>query len=403
MLEFDQAQAQLADAAPAPSSSRTETVALAELPGRVLAVDLQATLDLPPADNSAMDGYAIRHADFRPGVRLPIQQRVYAGDMPQPLAPGQATRLFTGSLVPDGADTIVIQEDTREADGHVEILREPTRGEFVRKRGEDTHAGRPLLPAGTLLQAAHVALLASQGLAQAPVYPRLKIGVLTTGDELVPPGAERQPQQIYNSNAGMLGALVQGMGAELRHALHARDNEADLIDALRTLATDCDLVISVGGVSVGERDLVKPAIAALGGDLALWKVRMKPGKPVALANILGKPLVCLPGNPVSSYAVFLLLVTPMLRRMQGRSEIYPPVGRAILRTDRPLQDSREEFVRVQARPLPDGGAELVPYGNQGSHVVSSLPWATGLARLPAGVPVHDGAVVPYYDLRHWLA
>ncbi|WP_144630970.1 gephyrin-like molybdotransferase Glp [Bordetella genomosp. 13] len=402
MLEFDQAQARLADAAPAPT--RTETVSLADAPGRVLAVSLDATLDLPPADNSAMDGYAIRHADYRPGARLPVQQRVYAGDMPQPLAAGQAARLFTGSLIPDGADTVIMQEDAREADGHVEITEAPRAlGQHIRRRGEDTHAGRPLLAAGTVLQAAHVALLASQGLADVPVYARLRVGVLTTGDELVPPGAARQTQQIYNSNASMLGALVRGIGAELTHALHARDDEADLQAALQTLVDDCDLVLSVGGVSVGEKDLVKPAIEALGGDLALWKVRMKPGKPVALARIDGTPLVCLPGNPVSAYAVFAVLVSPMLRRMQGRAEIHPPLPRATLRTERPRQDSREEFVRVQARPLPDGGMELTPYGHQGSGVISSLPWADGLARLPADVMVQDGAQVPYYDLKHWLA
>jgi len=400
MLEFDQAQARLAEAAPAPT--RTETVALAEAAGRVLATDLQATLDLPPADNSAMDGYAIRHADYQAGAHLPIQQRTYAGDMPQPLQPGQATRLFTGSLVPAGADTVVMQEDAREADGHVEILREPRPGQHVRLRGEDTRAGRPLLPAGTLLQAAHVALLASQGLAQVPVYARLRVGVLTTGDELVVPGQPRAEEQIYNSNGPMLAALVRGMGADPVHVLHARDDEASLHQALRTLAADCDLILSVGGVSVGERDLVKPAIESLGGELALWKVRMKPGKPVALARIQDKPIVCLPGNPVSAYAVFAVLVSPMLRAMQGRTEIYPPVQRVPLRTDRPRQDSREEFLRVQLQFDDAGAARLVPYAHQGSGVISSMPWATGLARLPYDVLVEDGAAVRYYDLRHWL-
>ncbi|WP_459615312.1 molybdopterin molybdotransferase MoeA [Bordetella sp. 2513F-2] len=401
MLEFDQALAQLIAAAPAPTA--TETLDLAHACGRVLAASLNATLDLPPADNSAMDGYAIRHADYRPGAALPIQQRCYAGDMPAPLVPGQATRLFTGSLIPEGADTVVIQEDTREADGQVEILQAPRPGQHVRRRGEDTRAGAPLIEAGTVLGAGHVALLASQGLARVAAYPRLRVGVLTTGDELVPPGEPRQAQQIYNSNGPMLGALVQGLGCELVHVLHARDEEAALQQALRTLVADCDLVLSVGGVSVGERDLVKPAIESLGGELALWKVRMKPGKPVALAHIEGTPLVCLPGNPVSAYAVFAMLVSPMVRRMQGRAQPCPPVPRLPLRTERPRQDSREEFLRVQRRDLPEGGAELVPYHHQGSGVISSMPWATGLARLPAGVPITDGTPVPYYDLRYWLA
>ncbi len=401
MLDFDQAQAQLAQAGAPPA--RTEEVALHEAEGRVLADALQATVDIPPADNSAMDGYALRVADWRAGARLPVQQRCYAGDTPEPLKPGQAIRLFTGSLIPEGADAVVMQEDAQESDGHVEISRAPAPGQHIRRRGEDTLAGAPLLPAGTRLEAAHIALLASQGLARLRVRGRLRVGILTTGDELVAPGSPRAPEQIYNSNGPMLAALVRGMGADPTHVLHARDTEAELQAALRTLLADCDLVLSVGGVSVGERDLVKPALAALGGELSLWKVRMKPGKPVALAQIGGKPVVCLPGNPVSAYAVYTLLVSPLVRRMQGRATVFPPVSRLPLRTGRTRQDSREEFLRVQRQPGAAGADELVPYANQGSGVISSLPWATGLARLPADVPVTDGAVVGYYDLRHWLA
>lgn len=401
MLDFDQAQTLLANAA-APLARR-EHVGLDEAPGRVLAADLDATVDIPPADNSAMDGYALRLADWQPGARLPIQQRCYAGDTPQPLKPGHAIRLFTGSLIPDGADVVVMQEDTHEADDQVEITREPRPGQHIRQRGEDTLAGSPLLAAGTQLQAAHVALLASQGLASVPVFGRLRVGILTTGDELVPPGGARETAQIYNSNGPMLAALVRGMAAEPALVLHARDTEEDLRGALKTLLAECDLVLSVGGVSVGERDLVKPALAALGGELSLWKVRMKPGKPVALAMIGDKPVVSLPGNPVSAYAVFAMLVSPLVRRMQGREELFPPVSRLPLRTEHPRQDSREEFLRVQRRAADDGNAELVPYGHQGSGVISSLPWSTGLARLPADVQVQDRDRVPYYDLRHWLA
>ena len=401
MLDFDQAQAQLAQAGAPPA--RTEEVALHEAEGRVLADALQATVDIPPADNSAMDGYALRVADWRAGARLPVQQRCYAGDTPEPLKPGQAIRLFTGSLIPEGADAVVMQEDAQESDGHVEISRAPAPGQHIRRRGEDTLAGAPLLPAGTRLEAAHIALLASQGLARLRVRGRLRVGILTTGDELVLPGQPRATEQIYNSNGPMLAVLARGMGALPVHVLHARDTEEDLLAAFKTLLADCDLVLTVGGVSVGERDLVKPALAALGGELSLWKVRMKPGKPVALAKIDGKPVVSLPGNPVSAYAVFAMLVSPLVRRMQGRETLFPPISHLPLRTEQPRQDAREEFLRVQRRPAEDGGAELVPYVHQGSGVISSLPWATGLARLPAGVPVHDNDRVPYYDLRYWLA
>jgi molybdopterin molybdotransferase len=401
MLEFDEAQSQLTAAAPAPS--RTETIPLALAAGRVLAADLTATVDLPPADNSAMDGYAIRYADYQPGAKLPIQQRSYAGDQPAPLVAGQATRLFTGSLIPAGADTVVMQEDTREADEQVEIMQAPRAGQHVRKQGEDVRSGMPLLPAGTLLQSAHIALLASQGQAQVEVYPRLRVGILTTGDELAVPGQPLEASQVYNSNGPMLAALAQGLGAEVAQVLHARDDMADLQSTLRTLQASCDLIISVGGVSVGDRDLVKPAIESLGGELGLWKVRMKPGKPVAMAKLGDKLMVCLPGNPVSAYAVFAVLVSPMIRRMQGRAQAYPPVQRAALRTDKTRQDSREEFLRVQYRPVANGSADLSPYSHQGSGVISSLPWADGLARLPAGVPVSDGDIVAYYDLKHWLS
>ncbi|QYJ20518.1 molybdopterin molybdotransferase MoeA [Achromobacter sp. ES-001] len=401
MLDFDHAQTLLANAAG--PLQRREDIALTEAAGRVLATDLQATVDIPPADNSAMDGYALRVADWQAGARLPIQQRCYAGDVPEPLKPGHAIRLFTGSLIPDGADTVVMQEDTVEADNHVEISREPAPGQHIRRRGEDTMAGAPLLAAGAMLQAAHVALLASQGLATVPVVGQLRVGILTTGDELVPPGSPRAPEQIYNSNGPMLAALARGLGAVPVDVLHARDTEEDLLAAFKTLLADCDLVLSVGGVSVGERDLVKPALATLGGELSLWKVRMKPGKPVALAQINGKPVVSLPGNPVSAYAVFAMLVSPLVRRMQGREEIFPPVSLLPLRTENPRKDGREEFLRVQRRVATEGTAELVPYGHQGSGVISSMPWATGLARLPADVLVNDGDRVPYYDLRHWLA
>ncbi|CAB3930606.1 molybdopterin molybdotransferase MoeA [Achromobacter insolitus] len=401
MLDFDQAQTLLANAAG--PLQRSEEVSLADAAGRVLAADLTATVDIPPADNSAMDGYALRVADWGAGVRLPIQQRCYAGEMPEPLKPGHAIRLFTGSLIPEGADTVVMQEDTVEAHGQVEISRPPAPGQHIRRRGEDTLAGAPLLAAGTVLEAAHVALMASQGLARVEVFGQLRVGILTTGDELVLPGQPRAAEQIYNSNGPMLAALARGMGALPVHVLHARDTEADLLAAFKTLLADCDLVLSVGGVSVGERDLVKPALAALGGELSLWKVRMKPGKPVALAQIDGKPVVGLPGNPVSAYAVYTLLVTPLIRRMQGRDALFPPISQLPLRTEHPRQDSREEFLRVQRRLADDGSAELVPYGHQGSGVISSLPWATGLARLPADTRVQDKDRVAYYDLRHWLA
>jgi len=402
MLDFDEAQKRLSMAGGRPAE--TEDVALAQAAGRILARPVAAAVDLPPADNSAMDGYAIRLADFAPGYRFPIQQRCFAGQAPQALEPGNAIRLFTGSLMPGNADTVVMQEDCDEADDTVEIRQAPPQaGWHVRRRGEDVTAGRRLLDAGIVLGAAEIALLASQGCTQVPVYPKLNVGILTTGDELIAPGNPRRTEQIYNSNGPMLAALAQGMGAHVVHTLHALDTRESLERAFATLLADCDLVITVGGVSVGEKDLVKPTIEHLGGTLDLWRVCMKPGKPVALAHARGKPIVCLPGNPVSAFAVFTLLLSTLVRAMQGRGVLMPEVRYGKLLAARTLHETREEFLRVRCEPSPDGLDTLRPYAHQGSGVISSLPWADGLARIPANTKIDAGDPVAYYDFSHWLA
>ena len=401
MLDFDVAQARLAEAGTRPQT--TEDCPLHEAAGRILAQSLDATLDLPPADNSAMDGYAIRHADYHEGKAFPVQQRCFAGQQPQPLRPGNAIRLFTGSLMPEGADTVVMQEDCDETDDMLTIRLAPARGSHVRLRGEDVSQGKPLLPAGSVMGPAQIALLASQGYASVPVYPRLKIGILTTGDELAAPGQALQPAQIYNSNAPMLAALAGGLGAQVVHVLHAVDTHESIQQAFGQLLRDCDLVLTVGGVSVGEKDLVKPAIEQAGGVLDLWRVCMKPGKPVALAHAQGKPIVCLPGNPVSAFAVFALLVSPLVRNMQGRAQLLPPVQYGRLNTETKFNETREEFIRVRADYTPEGGTRLIPYPQQGSAIISSLPWSGGLARIPVNTVVGDGDTVGYYSWAHWLA
>jgi molybdopterin molybdotransferase len=400
MLDFDLAQTRLANAGTPPNI--TELCPLEQADGRVLAQTLFATLDLPPTDNSAMDGYAIRYADYAPQKPLPVQQRCYAGDAPQPLQPGLSIRLFTGSLMPEGADTVVMQENGEETDSGFVIHHAPSLGAHVRKQAEDVRQGDQLLAKGTVLRAAELALLASQGYAELSVYTRLKIGILTTGDELVTPGQLRSDAHIYNSNATMLASLACGLGASVAHVLHAMDTMESLQSAFDTLLEDCDLILTVGGVSVGEKDLVKPAIESAGGTLDLWRVCMKPGKPVALAHARNKPIVCLPGNPVSAYAVFTLLVSPLIRTMQGRANTLPMVRYGMLTTETKFHETREEFLRVRSEHTPDGKTLLHPYGLQGSGIISSLPWASGLARIKANTVVQDGDIVPYYDLAHWL-
>lgn len=400
MLDFDEAQRRLAAAGAHPQ--KTERCALPDSCGRVLAAAVVATVDLPPADNSAMDGYAIRQTDYTPGGKFFVQQRCFAGQLPEDLQPGNAIRLFTGSLMPAGADTVIMQEDCHEIDDRVEILQAPTPGNHVRKQGEDIRAGHVACAPGTMIRAAEIAMLASQGITELTVYVPLKIGILTTGDELVDPGQPRGEGQIYNSNAAMLAALCTGLGAHVVHALHAMDTMESLQAAFETLLADCDLILTAGGVSVGEKDLVKPAIEHLGGTLDLWRVCMKPGKPVALAHVRNKPIIGLPGNPVSASVVFTLLVTPLIRAMQGRSVTLPPVQYGKLATNRTFSETREEFLRVRAQFGADGSNRLAPYAQQGSGIISSLPWASGLARIPANTTVTNNDIVSYYDTLHWL-
>ncbi|MGB6009427.1 gephyrin-like molybdotransferase Glp [Castellaniella sp.] len=401
MLDFDTAQARLAARARPPVEQ--ETLPLAALHGRVLATDIVAALDLPPADNSAMDGYAVRAADTAAApTALPVQQRCFAGQAPQALLPGQAIRLFTGSVIPAGADTVVMQEDCQEDESGVTFQTPALAGQHIRHRGEDMRQGSRILAQGALLEAGQIAVLAAQGFAQASVYAPLKVGILTTGDELVAPGDPLPPAAIYNSNAAMLASLCQGLRTAPALLRHARDDAQAIEAALEDLAQTCDLVLSVGGASVGEKDLVKPAIESLGGTLDLWRVRMKPGKPVALADLKGRPIVCLPGNPVSAFAVFTVLVSPLIRGLQGRNRILPPTRRGILQTDRPLGGDRDDFVRIQASLAPSGATMLTPHAQQSSGALSSLAWADGLARIPAGSQLSSGADVSWYALSDWL-
>lgn len=400
MLDFDVAQSRLAAAATPPTLS--ERVPLHECSGRILAEPVIATLDLPSADNSAMDGYAIRHADFEPGRRFPIQQRCYAGDTPEDLQPGNTIRLFTGSVMPKGADTVVMQEDTHEDNDEMVIDHAPAKGRHVRYRGEDVKRDTEIVARGTRLGAAEIALIASQGLAEVKVFPALKVGILTTGDELVAPGQTRAPEQIFNSNGPMLAAMLARQGARVIHTLHAVDTHEAITAAFETLLQDCDLVLTVGGVSVGDKDLVKPTIEQLGGTLDLWRVNMKPGRPVALAHARNKPIVCLPGNPVSAFVVYTLLVSPLVRTMQGRAQVMPPVHYGILNTERVFDDSRVGFLRAQAVANEQTLPELTPHNDQGSAIISSLSWANVLLRIPANAAVRKGDVVRYYDLAHWM-
>ncbi|KAB0645344.1 molybdopterin molybdotransferase MoeA, partial [Burkholderia territorii] len=382
LTDFDTAQRQFAGAFAPPHAALSMPVAQAA--GHVLAAPLIAVLDQPPADQSAMDGYAIRHADLEYGEPLRVAQHCYAGDVPSPLAPRTAARIFTGSLIPPGADTVVMQEHAREVGGLVAFDASPRSGSHIRRRGEEVRAGDLLMPAGVRLGAMHVGVAAAQGCARIDVRPPLRIGILTTGDELVPCGEPRAPQQIYNSNAPMLAALVSGTGACVAAAEHAADTPGAVGAALRELATRCDLVVCVGGASVGDKDLLRPALTALGASFEVSGVRMKPGKPVALARLDERPVVLLPGNPGAAMIAFALFVAPLIRRLQGRDDCLPAVPSLPIDIDVEPDAQRERFVRVRRTIAANGAPVLDTLRQQGAGMLQSLVHASGLARLPAG-------------------
>ena len=401
LTDFDTAQRLFAGAFAPPQAAISVPVALAA--GHVLAAPLTAVLDQPPADQSAMDGYAVRHADLADGEPLHVAQRCYAGDAPSPLAPRTAARIFTGSLIPAGADTVVMQEHAHEQDGWVAFDPPQRSGSHIRRRGEEVRGGDLLMPAGVRLGAMHVGVAAAQGCAHIDVRPPLRVGILTTGDELVPCGQPRAPQQIYNSNAPMLAALVAGTGGGVAACEHAADTPAAVDQALRALAARCDLVVCVGGASVGDKDLLRRALTALGASFLVAGVRMKPGKPVALARLDARPVVLLPGNPGAAMIAFALFVAPLIRCLQGRGDCLPAVPSLPIDIDVEPDAQRERFVRVRRTIDAHGAPVLDTLRQQGAGTLQSLVQASGLARLPAGRRIARGDAVPYYEFAHWLA
>ncbi|WP_412025747.1 molybdopterin molybdotransferase MoeA [Burkholderia cepacia] len=401
LIDFDTAQQHFAGAF-APLDA-VVSVPVAEAAGHVLATPLSAVLDQPPADQSAMDGYAVRHADLAHGEPLHVAQRCYAGDLPAPLAARTAARIFTGSVIPPGADTVVMQEHAREQDCWVAFDAPQRSGSHIRRRGEEVRAGNLLVPAGVRMGAMHVGVAAAQGFTHIDVRPALRVGILTTGDELVACGQPRAPQQIYNSNAPMLAALVSGTGASVAMRLHAADTASAVDRALRDLHACCDLVICVGGASVGDKDLLRPALAALGASFVVAGVRMKPGKPVALARLDARPVVLLPGNPGAAMTAFALFVAPLIRCLQGREARVPIVPSLPIDIDFEPDAQRERFVRVRCAVGPGGAPVLDTLRQQGAGTLQSLVLASGLARLPAGRRIARGDAVPYYEFAHWLA
>ncbi|WP_075796176.1 molybdopterin molybdotransferase MoeA [Massilia putida] len=364
--------------------------------GRVLAADQVSGLNVPAADNTQMDGYAVRAADCASGsATLRVAQRIPAGTVGQPLEPGTAARIFTGALIPAGADAVVMQEQC-EADGdQVTVKHAPQPGEWIRRVGEDIVAGSVILPAGTRLRGQELGLAASVGLARLPVRRRVRVAVFFTGDELAMPGEPLAPGAIYNSNRFTLRGLLENLGCDISDYGIVPDSLQATRDTLRAAAAQHDLIITSGGVSVGEEDHIKPAVEAE-GRLNMWQIAVKPGKPLAFGEVDRADgsafFLGLPGNPVSSFITFLLFVRPFLLRLQGVAGAVAP--RAIpLRADfdwgKP--DRRNEFLRARINDA--GGLDLFP--NQGSGVLTSTVWADGLIDNPPGQAIAKGDIVRF--------
>ncbi|MEK7320123.1 MAG: gephyrin-like molybdotransferase Glp [Pseudomonadota bacterium] len=359
---------------------------------------------MPPADNTSMDGYVMRAADVpAPGTRLPVSQRIPAGHVGTELAPGTAARIFTGGLIPPGADAVVMQEQC-QADGDAVIVNHvPASGEWIRRAGEDIEAGSEILPAGTRLSPQALGLAASVGQAKLDVVRRVRVAVFFTGDELAMPGEPLKPGAIYNSNRFTLRGLLENLGCEVTDFGIVPDTLAATRDTLRRAAEGNDLIITSGGVSVGEEDHIRPAVTAE-GRLDLWQIAIKPGKPLAFGQVangteLPAFFLGLPGNPVSSFVTFLLFVRPFILRLQGVADVTP--RRLPLRADfdLPRGDRRNEFLRARINDA--GGLDLFP--NQSSGVLTSTVWGDGLIDNPPNQTIQRGDVVQFIPFASLLA
>ena len=393
MLDYEEALSRLL--AGAPIATDTEAVPTQAAAGRVLAAGLRSAIDVPPLDNTSMDGYAVRCADVpASGTTLAVAQRIPAGCVGHTLAPGTAARIFTGAPLPAGADAVVMQELCAPDGDAVTVNHVPHPGEWIRRRGEDIAVGREVLAAGTRLTAAHVGVAASVGAAQLTVFRRLRVALFSTGDELAMPGEPLKPGGIYNSNRYTLRALLEGLGCVVDDLGIVPDTREATRAALRAAAADNDLILTSGGVSVGEEDHVKPSVEAE-GSLDLWKIAIKPGKPLAFGSVRREVMppaqpgavspadgagdtaasavagpaaafIGLPGNPVSSFVTFLMLVRPFILKSQGGSELRPR-ARGLQADFDCKGDPRREFLR--ARINDTGGLDLFP--NQSSGVLTS--------------------------------
>lgn len=392
LMPVEQALQLLLEHAASQPALGTEQVSLNAALGRILAKPIEATLDVPPWDNSAMDGYALHSTDIATALEhgLPISQRITAGTAPAPLQPGTCARIFTGAPLPEGADTVEMQENTQlNSNALMQLLQPLTPGANVRPRGQDISAGSRVLEAGTRLRAQDLGLLASIGIAELTVVRPLRVAVASTGDELREPGEPLGPGQIYNSNRYTLIGLLQALGLVIIDAGILPDDPEQTRARLRALADQADLIITSGGVSVGEADFLGQVLREQ-GQVNLWKLAIKPGKPFTLGSFDSTPVIGLPGNPAAVLVTFVLLVKPWLLQRQGVTDVAPlslslPAG-----FDWPRAGKRDEYLRARLE-----AGQVVPAGNQSSGVLSSASQASGLLLIPASQAPRRGEAVQF--------
>ena len=388
----DQAIAELLARAPTPPP--VERVALGQALGRVLAQPLHAPFEVPAWDNSAMDGYALRAADLpAAGGYLALAGRIAAGDAPaQALPAGHAVRIFTGAPLPPGADSVVMQEQCRLEEGRV-WLPPVQGGEHVRRRGEELAANTQVLSAGQRLRPQELGLLASFGIDRVAVYRRLRVGLLSSGNELREPGEALQPGQIYNANRYSLAGVLSSLGLEVHDYEIMADELAASRDALSLAASEWDMLITSGGVSVGEEDHLKQAIREL-GELHLWRLAIQPGKPLAFGEVGGKPWLGLPGNPAAALITSLVVARPFLLRAQGCQDVVPQALRMPAGFAWRKANGRRQYLRARLEAR-DGQLRVCLHPQQGSAMLTSACWADGLALVEVGQTLEEGDLLDY--------
>jgi len=359
--------------------AKAETVDLLSAKNRVIATDVQSTINVPPADNSAMDGYVINTADYQTGDVLKISQRIQAGERGRALEAGTAARIFTGAEIPDNANTVVIQENAEEKDDYVSFTTHVAANKNIRLCGQDIAVNDIVIEQGTRLRPQEIGLLGSIGVSEVKVFKELTVGLLNTGDELVEPGNPLGEGKIYNSNKFLVDSLLSDWGFKVLHAKPAKDSLEETKAKLSELAESCDIIITTGGVSVGDEDHVNRAISEL-GELTVSRINIKPGKPFGFGSVIGKPFLGLPGNPASTFVTLLILARPYLLCSQGRKASDLNIKPIKIKADLNRKAvKREEYIRAR---LLNGKLDM--YQNQSSGVLSSAAWGNCLLRQTTG-------------------